>query len=330
MTAHRGLKRIIRDRQAKTGESYATARSHVLRERAALLGVEIHAPARSAPARVDAVVLKVNRRSARVRILGDERQVTFRSGDAWGAVPVAPGHVVPLVGEKRWSWRDDDYASGRIEDPRIDVQRLGLVPLPLTGGELEDLRSSYEPYRDPDPYAPLWRELTARPRASFEMDPIAWGALPGLDEDECPTSDAAELFRAGDEDGAREILMDVLCADLRCVDAHAHLGLLELERRPERAVVHYEIGIRIGELSLPPGFDGVLPWGRLYNRAFLRCLHGYGVCLWRLSRRPEARGVFERVLALNPNDNQGVRFCLEDVRRGRSWDDAARGERRVV
>ncbi len=30
----------------------------------------------------------------------------------------------------------------------------------------------------------------------------------------------------------------------------------------------------------------------------------------------------ERILSLNPNDNQGVRFCLDDVRRGRSWEES--------
>lgn len=34
------------------------------------------------------------------------------------------------------------------------------------------------------------------------------------------------------------------------------------------------------------------------------------------SRRP----LFERILSFNPNDNQGVRFCWEDVRHGRSWE----------
>lgn len=35
-------------------------------------------------------------------------------------------------------------------------------------------------------------------------------------------------------------------------------------------MAHYEVGIRIGELSLPAGFDGLLDWGRIYNRPFLR------------------------------------------------------------
>ena len=59
----------------------------------------------------------------------------------------------------------------------------------------------------------------------------------------------------GDYAGATRLLMDILCQDLRCIDAHAHLGNWELERSPARAMVHYEIGIRIGELSLPPDFD---------------------------------------------------------------------------
>ena len=319
MTAHRDLKNIIRERRTKTGESYTAARAHVMRERTALLGLEPEGSPTPGPAvRADAVILKVNQQSARVRILGEKGEVTFRSGDVWNIVP---GHVVTLVIERRWTWHGDAYASGKIENARIDAAKLGLEPLPLEGGELDDVASYSEPFRHPDPYAPLWKKLTAKPRASFEYDGIAWGALPGLDADENPTCDAAELVEAGDREGAREILMEVLGADLRCIDAHAHLGNLVFERLPERAIVHYEIGVRIGELSLPVGFDGLLVWGRLYNRPFLRCLHGYGLCLWRLGRLPEAQQVFERILALNPNDNQGVRFCLEDLRNGRSWEE---------
>jgi hypothetical protein len=322
MTAKKDLKNIIRERQKKTSESYTVARAHVMRKRAALLGHPVgdsdDEPNATEPVRVDAVVLKVNQQSARVRILDEPDQVTFRSRDVWDVVP---GHLVTLVIEKRWTWRNDAYASGQIENPRIDVEKLGLEPLPLDGGELEDLRSAYEPYRPPDPYEPLWRELTAKPRRWFEMHGIAWGAFPDSDPEDNPTCGAAELSEAGDVDGARELLMEVLLRDLRCIDAHAHLGNLVFERSPKRALVHYEIGIRIGELSLPPGFDGVLVWGALYNRPFLRCLHGYGLCLWRLGRPREAQQVFERILSLNPNDNQGARFCWDDVRNGRSWEE---------
>jgi tetratricopeptide (TPR) repeat protein len=323
MTTHRDLKRIIRARQDKTGESYTAARTHVMHARAIRLGVAANDTETTQPPSVDAVVLKVNRRSARVRVLGEDAQLTFRSPDVWNVVP---GHLVTLVVGRRWTWRGDAYASGRIENRRIDVEKIGLEPLPLQGGELYDLRASYEPHRDPAPYAPLWRKLTAKPRPSFEMDGIAWGEFPGSGVGEDRTHDAVELAHAGDREGARAILMEMLCTDLRCLDAHAHLGYLEFDRSPERAIVHYEVGIRIGELSLPPGFDGVLVWGLLYNRPFLRCLHGYGLCLWRLGRMKEAQAVFERILSLNPNDNQGARFCWEDVRHGRSWERMRRLE----
>jgi len=353
MTTKRDLKSIIRVRQAKTGESYTAARVHVMRERAQRLGIPdephvanppmtpLHATeptATQAPtiepeppdpessttpigqpqAPVEAAVLKVGAWStARIRILGEDEQITLRSRDVF---LLAPGQIITLRIEKRWMHRGDAYASGTIERARVDVGKLGLEPLPLSGGDLVDLRDHYEHVRDPDPYAPLWRRLTAEPRAWYEMDGIAWGAFPDGDPDGDPTSDAAELAAAGDLDGARELLMDTLLRDMRCLDAHAHLGNHLFNRSPQRALMHYEIGIQIGELSLPDGFDGVLPWGSLYNRPFLRCLHGYALCLWRLDHTEEAIQVFERILALNPNDNQGARFCWNDARQGKTWE----------
>jgi len=319
MTDHKDLKRIIRERQRKTSESYTTARTHVMRHRAALLGRVDASPTAADAVRIEAVILKVNEQSARVRVLNQDGQITFRCRDVWRVVP---GHLVTLVVERRWTWRGDAYASGKIEAPRIDIAKLGLEPLALTGGELEDAAVHVEPYAPPDPYAPLWRELTAKPRPSFEFDGIAWGTFPGMDIEENLTREAAELAEAGDDLGAADLLMEALGRDLRCIDAHAHLGNLAFDRWPERAMVHYEIGIRIAELSLPAGFDGLLEWGHIFNRPFLRCLHGYGLCLWRLDRMAEARQVFERILSLSPNDNQGVRFCWNHVRSGRSWTEA--------
>jgi hypothetical protein len=54
----------------------------------------------------------------------------------------------------------------------------------------------------------------------------------------------------------------------------------------------------------------------------IACLHGYALCLWRLAKLPEAQQVFERILSLNPTDNQSVRFCWDDVRHRRIWVDA--------
>jgi hypothetical protein len=315
MTANRDLKNIIRERQQKTGESYAAARAHVMRERAARLGLEPEDGSTVGESEgAEAAVLRVGQRSARVRIFCEDGEVTFRSGDVWRIVP---GHVVEIVFDRRWTFGGDAYASGRIENARIDVAKLGLEPLALEDGMLEDISME----DDPDGDARVGRPPGA-PRFSYEFSGIAWGALPGIGDDENPVGDAAELAQQDDRLTARARLMELLGADLRCIDAHAHLGNLAFDRAPERALVHYEMGMRIGELSLPAGFDGLLPWGRLFNRPFLRALHGYALCLWRLARTDEAKCTFERILALNPNDNQGVRFCLEDMRDGLSWKEA--------
>ena len=148
----------------------------------------------------------------------------------------------------------------------------------------------------------------------------------GLDPDDQRGSLVCEASEFVDPQVKRTLLMDASFADLRCIDAHVHLANMEFDRSPERAMVSYEIAIAIGELSLPDGFSDMLSW-HIYNRPFLRALSGYALCLWRLGRADEARSVFERMLSLNPNDNQGARFCWNDIRRGLPWtpDDVGEG-----
>jgi hypothetical protein len=152
----------------------------------------------------------------------------------------------------------------------------------------------------------------------FEMEQVVPGrSLEAFDED--PILEAIERREAGDPTGARSILAGMLETDLRCLDAHAHLGNIEFSLSPRRAIRHYEVGVRIGELSLPDEFEGVLAWGLIDNRPWLRCMQGYGLCLWRLERWQEAAQVFERLLWLNPTDNQGIRFVLPLVFAREPW-----------
>jgi hypothetical protein len=118
--------------------------------------------------------------------------------------------------------------------------------------------------------------------------------------------------------------MDLCRADLRCLDAHAHLGNLFFNGDPEHALRHYAVGVGIGELSLGEDFDGVLQWGFIDNRPFLRCMHGFGLSLWRLGRHDDAAAIFDRMLWLNPSDNQGVRFLIDEVRAGTAWKEDSR------
>jgi hypothetical protein len=200
---------------------------------------------------------------------------------------------------------------------------LGLVPLKL---EDQGLWTPDEHYwgEEDEPIEAWAKPIIARgPRRVFEMKQI----VPGRDPDDFdfdPICESNDLKNAGDDAAAAKILMELCQADLRCLDAHAHLGNFALEQRPKHAIRHYAVGVGIGELSLAPDFDGLLPWGHIDNRPFLRCLHGYGLCLWHLSRFQEAERVFVRMLWLNPTDNQGVRFLIDEVRAKTAWQD--RGE----
>jgi tetratricopeptide (TPR) repeat protein len=154
----------------------------------------------------------------------------------------------------------------------------------------------------------------------FEMEQV----LPGQDlndVDSDPICASNDLKNAGDHKGARKILMDLCKADLRCLDAHAHLGNFIYDDWPADAIRHYEAGFLIGGLSFNEDFDGLLPWGHIDNRPFLRCMHGFGLCLWRLARFEEAERIFDRMLWLNPSDNQGMRFLIDDVRERTAWKD---------
>ena len=62
-----------------------------------------------------------------------------------------------------------------------------------------------------------------------------------------------------------------------------------------------------------------LEWGFLDNRPFLRACHGLGLAYESRGLLGEAYTLFENLLDLNPNDNQGVRnlalACLFGLRR---------------
>jgi tetratricopeptide (TPR) repeat protein len=152
----------------------------------------------------------------------------------------------------------------------------------------------------------------------FEMEQI----LPGVDPedfDSDPIMEANELKDRGQVARARKLLERLLVKDVRCLDAHAHLGNMAFDRDVRTAHDHYQRGVLIGELSLNAKFDGVLPWGLIDNRPYLRCLYGLGLSLWRLERFEEAEASFMRQLWMCPSDNLGIRFLLSPVKARRTW-----------
>jgi hypothetical protein len=263
------------------------------------------------------IVLAIKGNAISCRILGTEHVLTLRPSGLWETMP---GEIITVSPRRKWRYGGHPYLAGEIKASRTDVPTLGLTPLKLHEMGMWDPKEHY--WGEPDePIEPWAKPIIKRgPRPEYEMEQV----LPGEDPDNPDTNpilEAVDVKEAGNLRKARRMLMDILTADLRCLDAHAHLGNFAFPRDPDTAVRHYDIGVKIGELSLGKDFGGLLPWGCIDNRPFLRCLHGYSLCLWRFGRMRDAEKVFTRMLWLNPTDNQGARFNLFDVKEGKAWHE---------
>lgn len=266
---------------------------------------------------VDLVVLTVMKRAARCRLPGSDRTITLRATRLWDVVP---GEIVTVTPHKQWRYGGHPYLSGEILSSRLNVELLDLVPLEIQDWGMWDPKDEY--WGEADDPIEEWAQpiIAAGARPMFEMEQV----LPGADTEDIfddPITRSNDLKEAGNGEEALDILMELCQADLRCLDAHSHLGNFIFEHRPQDAIRHYETGVRIGELSLGNDFSGVLAWGLIDNRPFLRCMHGYGLCLWCLERFDEAERIFDRMLWLNPTDNQGVRFLIDEVKAKTVWED---------
>ncbi|MGL5667330.1 MAG: tetratricopeptide repeat protein [Shewanella sp.] len=95
------------------------------------------------------------------------------------------------------------------------------------------------------------------------------------------------------------------------IDLHAHLSFALLEQnKPKKALDAALAGLAVGNSLIPEGFNGVIEWGYLKNRPFFRTLHGAVLAYVRLQRHKDAVTLIDKMLAYNPNDNQGVRYLL--------------------
>ncbi|KPF42988.1 hypothetical protein IP87_21390 [beta proteobacterium AAP121] len=120
--------------------------------------------------------------------------------------------------------------------------------------------------------------------------------------------------------GYTKSLQKLIAEEPDFTDAHAHLAYAWIEQgKPKKALDASLAGLAAANRHIPEGFAGQLPWGLLENRPYLRTLHGALLAAVRLGRHKDAVAFAERMLTLNPTDNQGVRYLLgsELLRAGR-------------
>jgi len=126
--------------------------------------------------------------------------------------------------------------------------------------------------------------------------------------------EGVDLWRVGDLRSAKKIYKEVIEEYPEFIDAYHHLGLVyEEEGRDQLAFENWMKGYQIGRKALPrnftPGRD-LLEWGWLENRPFLRCTHALGLFFFDRGNLAKGIELFEFIISINPNDNQGVRALL--------------------
>jgi tetratricopeptide (TPR) repeat protein len=93
-------------------------------------------------------------------------------------------------------------------------------------------------------------------------------------------------------------------------DAHNHLGIASLDaRKLKDAEQHFRAAVDGGGRRVER--DGrLVPWPILENRPYLRALGNLALALAEQRKWAEALAIHQRMLELNPNDNQGVRYLI--------------------
>ncbi|MGB6134692.1 MAG: hypothetical protein WBG54_23140 [Acidobacteriaceae bacterium] len=123
---------------------------------------------------------------------------------------------------------------------------------------------------------------------------------------------AFDAMEAASAAKARKLAQRALALDPDCVDALVVLTEINAPLARE-AIDGLQKAVAAGERSLGARFfrdNRGHFWGLLETRPFMRAMEQLGGLLRAEGRLPEAIRVYERMLELNPNDNQGVRDLL--------------------
>jgi len=147
------------------------------------------------------------------------------------------------------------------------------------------------------------------------MDGLMGKPLPSFPKESLTIKEQAQdlIFEAVElpDDDGYQLALKALQMDIDCIEAYEYLGALE----PifETAILYYKNGIEIGKrIYAKTHFkDGIGNFWMIHEtRPFMRCMQAYADCLKNMGRFHDAVSVYEEMIRLNPNDNQGVRDQL--------------------
>ncbi len=120
-------------------------------------------------------------------------------------------------------------------------------------------------------------------------------------------------YRAFESRGRRRVQLARKALELSSDCADAYVILAERTGDVAQALDLYVQGVAAGERALRPRIfaeNADRFWSLITTRPYMRARFGLAQCLEELGREDEAIGHYRKLLRLNPNDNQGVRYSL--------------------
>lgn len=125
--------------------------------------------------------------------------------------------------------------------------------------------------------------------------------------------EAVELLDYEDEKAER-IFKSLISRYPFYIDAYNHLSLsFSNQNKDFESLITAEKSYKLGKECFPKEFNfnkDKLIWGNLDNRPFLRACQIYGLECQKNKNYSAAISVYKENLALNENDNQGIRYLL--------------------
>eukprot|EP00771_Trimastix_marina_P004232 gnl/Trimastix_PCT/978.p1 GENE.gnl/Trimastix_PCT/978~~gnl/Trimastix_PCT/978.p1 ORF type:complete len:436 (-),score=82.87 gnl/Trimastix_PCT/978:19-1275(-) len=124
-----------------------------------------------------------------------------------------------------------------------------------------------------------------------------------------------EAFRHSNPEKRIECANDAIERCPFCADAYNILAEEKAQSLRE-AQQYYRQGVEMGKRIIPQRYFTSMRgqfWKRIRNRGYLRSLHGLANCLAHQQMNDEALQIYDTILNLNPDDNQGVHLVLSDM-----------------
>lgn len=136
---------------------------------------------------------------------------------------------------------------------------------------------------------------------------------------ESPANRFVEAMEDARDDRRTEDLLVLAVRAIRhdpgCIEAR--LTLAEHSRDRETRQRHLGKAVETGELLWAPVAerlgDDMTWWGFSGTRPYMRAVAALGHAHLDDGNETEARACFDRLVAMNPNDNQGIRYLIEEL-----------------